>query len=92
MLAAAELAEIGKAEDEKARTTNIIRAIKKVAADLGNTPAVCRGSYVHPKIIKCYEAGITLDHFSPRKARRIKRIQSELDPEESALLRMLKTA
>lgn len=91
LLAAAELAEIGKAEDEKAVTTNIVRAIKKVAGDLGNTPAVCRGSYVHPKIIKCYEAGITLDQFSPRKLRKIKRIDSKLDPEESALLRMLKT-
>ncbi len=90
LLAAAELAEIGKAEDEKTARSNIVRAVKKVAEELGNTPAVCRGSYIHPNVIKRYEAGITLDHFSPRKSRKVRRIVSKLEPEESALLRMLK--
>jgi DNA topoisomerase I len=92
LLAAAELAEIGKAEDEKTARSNIVRAVKKVAEELGNTPAVCRGSYIHPKVIKRYEAGITLDHFSPRKSRNVRRIVSKLDPEEAALLRMLKAS
>jgi DNA topoisomerase-1 len=29
-----------------------------VARNLGNTPAVCRSSYVHPEIITAYEAGL----------------------------------
>ena len=32
----------------------IVDAIKSVAHDLGNTPAVCRKSYVHPAVIDAY--------------------------------------
>ncbi len=35
-------------------------AIKTVAAYLGNTPAVCRASYVDPRVIDRYQAGITI--------------------------------
>lgn len=88
LLAAIELAEIGPAEDEKARKSNLVRAVKKVAEHLGNTPAVCRSSYIHPKIINSYEAGKTLDEFRPRKSRLIKKQQSEYESEEKALLRL----
>lgn len=36
---------------------NIVAAIKFAAEKLGNTPAICRRSYVHPKIIDCYLSG-----------------------------------
>jgi DNA topoisomerase-1 len=32
-------------------------AIKSVAADLGNTPAVCRKAYVHPVVVNAYLEG-----------------------------------
>ena len=35
-------------------------AIKTVAAYLGNTPAVCRASYVDPRVIDRYQAGVTI--------------------------------
>lgn len=89
LLAAIRLAEIGKAEDEKVIKKNIVRAVKEVAEVLGNTPTVCRGSYIHPSILKCYEAGTTLEDFRPRSARRIRRIQNDSEPEEKALLKML---
>ena len=91
MLAAMELAEIGKAEDENILKKNIVRAIKKVAEHLGNTPTVCRSSYIHPTVLKSYEAGITLDEFIPRKKRQIKRIQDELEAEEKALMKLFQT-
>jgi len=90
LLAAVELADIGKAEDEKQIKKNLVRAIKHVAEQLGNTPTVCRGSYVHPTVIACYEKGITIEDFRPRTARRIRRIETDFDPEEKALLRMLR--
>ncbi|TGN36905.1 DNA topoisomerase IB, partial [Klebsiella oxytoca] len=61
LLTAVELAEIGKPEDEKHLKKNLCAAVKKVAEQLGNTPTVCRGSYIHPKVIKAYENGVTLD-------------------------------
>lgn len=88
LLTAVELAEIGKAEAEKDLKKNILKAVKKVAEQLGNTPTVCRGSYVHPKVLKSYEAGITLDEFTPRKARRTKRIENDYELEEKALRKL----
>lgn len=87
LLAAIELAELGAAEDEKQIKKHIVNAVKKVAEKLGNTPAVCRSSYIHPAVLRAYERGILLDEFRPRKARNIKRIENELEPEERALLR-----
>jgi DNA topoisomerase-1 len=34
----------------------VAASIKLVAARLGNTPAVCRASYVHPTIVEAYLA------------------------------------
>jgi len=36
---------------------NIVATIKAVAERLGNTPAVCRKSYVHPVLLEAYRAG-----------------------------------
>jgi DNA topoisomerase-1 len=37
-------------------------AIKSVAQNLGNTPAVCRKAYVHPVILNAYLSGILAPH------------------------------
>ena len=89
LLAATALAEIGKAEEERAIKSNILKAVKSVAAQLGNTPTVCRGSYVHPTVLKAYESGVTLDEFRPKKTRRIHRVENDYEPEEKALIKLL---
>ena len=91
LLAAVELAEIGKAEDEAQAKKNLVRAVKRVAEHLGNTPTVCRACYVHPKVLESYLAGITLEEFRRRVERSIKRIQPEYEVEEVALLKMLRS-
>ncbi len=91
LLAATELAEIGKADDKKLLKKNIVAAVKKVAEQLGNTPTVCRGSYIHPTVLKSYEAGVTIEEFRPRKGRRIKRFNDEFEPEEAALIKLFQT-
>lgn len=88
LLTSVELAEIGKAETATELKKNIVRAVKKVAEQLGNTPTVCRSSYVHPAVLKSYEAGITLDEFRPKKTRRISRIENDYEIEEKALMKM----
>ena len=90
LLCAVELAELGKPADEREAKRNIIRAVKHVAAHLGNTPTVCRASYIHPGVIERYCQGITLDEFRPRNERRIRRQQPEYLPEERALLKLLR--
>lgn len=43
--------------------------MKEVAEGLGNTPAVARGSYVDPRVVRGYEQGLTIDAAVRRAAR-----------------------
>jgi DNA topoisomerase I len=91
LLAATEFAELGVAETEQQLKKNIVRVVKSVAEQLGNTPTVCRGSYIHPNVIKAYMRGITLLHFTPRKRQSLKRIETaELDPAELSLIELFR--
>jgi DNA topoisomerase-1 len=90
LLAAIELAEMGVAKEEREIKKNIVKVVKNVAEELGNTATVCRASYIHPKVIKSYESGITLDEFRPKTSRRIHRVEADYEPEEKALVRLLK--
>lgn len=87
LIAALELTEIGCCDDEKEIKQNVVKAVEKVAEQLGNTPAVCRKSYIHPIILDSYEKGITLDEFTPKQKRKIKRIVLH-EPEEKALIKL----
>ena len=92
LLAAIALAEIGKGETEAEIKKNVVKAVKQVANELGNTPAVCRSSYVHPAVLEAYAAGITIEEFTPRRKRRVKGSQNGHEPEEAALLKLLKSS
>jgi DNA topoisomerase-1 len=46
------------AEAERQRRRQQASAIRAVAQRLGNTPAVCRASYVHPQVFSAHEAGL----------------------------------
>jgi DNA topoisomerase IB len=43
-----------------ARKRAVTRAVKEVAHYLGNTPTVCRASYIDPRVIDRYNDGITI--------------------------------
>jgi DNA topoisomerase IB len=45
---------------ESARKRAVARGVKEVSAYLGNTPAVCRKSYIDPRVIDRYDDGITM--------------------------------
>jgi DNA topoisomerase IB len=59
-LAAIGLAVSTYAETESARKRAVTRVVKEVSEQLGNTPAVCRASYIDPRVIDLYEAGETI--------------------------------
>jgi DNA topoisomerase-1 len=52
--AATVLAELGPARNEREAKRNVALAMRLVSSELGNTPAICRSSYVHPIIIARY--------------------------------------
>ena len=60
VLAAIGLAVSIHAESATARKRAVTRVVKEVADKLGNTPAVCRSSYIDPRIIDLYEDGRTI--------------------------------
>ena len=61
VLAAVALAvSVQAATSKTARKRAITRAIKEVADYLGNTPAVARASYIDPRVIDRYQAGVTI--------------------------------
>jgi DNA topoisomerase I len=50
----------GVAGTPTGRKRAINRAVKEVAHYLGNTPAVCRASYIDPRVFDAYQAGVTI--------------------------------
>jgi DNA topoisomerase I len=49
-----------QARSRTARARAITRAVKEVAHYLGNTPAVCRASYIDPRVFDRYRSGLTV--------------------------------
>jgi len=45
---------------ESARKRAVTRAVHEVAHYLGNTPTVCRASYIDPRVIDLYNDGVTI--------------------------------
>jgi DNA topoisomerase I len=61
VLAAVALSVSGEVAGSKTgRKRAITRAIKEVAHYLGNTPAVCRASYIDPRVFDAYRAGLVI--------------------------------
>lgn len=60
MLAAVGLAVLTDADSVTAPKRAVTRVVQEVAHYLGNTPAVCRASYIDPRVIDLYEQGLTV--------------------------------
>jgi DNA topoisomerase I len=57
--------------------------MKEVAEELGNTPAVARGSYVDPRVVTAYEQGLTIESAA-RRAERARRPEAKQEILEKA--------
>jgi DNA topoisomerase IB len=61
VLAAIGLAVSGEvAASATGRKRAVARAVKEVSHYLGNTPAVCRASYIDPRVIDAYNGGLII--------------------------------
>ena len=87
VLAAAALVECEEFETDARAKRNVNAAIKKVAARLGNTPAICRKCYVHPDLLECYLEGGLSDGLGLSKQAVL---GGDLPAIESAVLRLLR--
>jgi DNA topoisomerase-1 len=85
--AATVLAELGPARSETEAKRNVTTAMRLVAAELGNTPTICRTSYVHPIVVARYlDDGETISLPAGHRADGAEYAHS---PEERALIRFL---
>ena len=86
--AATVLAEIGPARSATEAKRNVALAMRLVSSELGNTPTICRKSYVHPLIIARYvDEGETIT-LRRRSRRRVGGMRMHA-PEERALIAFL---
>ena len=60
VLAAAAFADADPAVSRRVAKRVEAAVMKEVAEELGNTPAVARGSYVDPRVVAGYEQGLTI--------------------------------
>jgi DNA topoisomerase IB len=61
VLAAVELAREDEPASKAAAERSIRAAVERVAERLGNTPSVCRRSYIDPSVIDRFREGIAID-------------------------------
>jgi len=81
----------GLPESEREQKRSVTAVMRKVAEQLGNTPAVTRESYVSPAVVEQYLEGRTIDDFRPRHLRVVKARDVGLSPEEAAMLSLLRS-
>jgi DNA topoisomerase I len=84
---ASRLAEQIDPDTTTARKKVLNQVIKTVSSDLGNTPAVCRSSYIHPHIITDWETGSFRKNW--HKASETRKMKG-LSKEETATLMYIK--
>lgn len=86
----AKLAESGKlpGEGEKDRMATMLAVIDTVAADLGNTRAVCRSSYIRPMFIDDWGEGVFLERWNEAKKGPIR--GEEMLPDETTAINYMK--
>jgi len=96
LLTSVQLAEYaqrhGFPETESAQKRSVTAVMRRVAEQLGNTPAVTRASYVSPAVVEQYLGGRTIEDFRPRHLRVVGARDIGLAPEEQALLSLLRSA
>lgn len=85
--AAVALDELEPVDGVTAKRRAIAGVCRTVADLLGNTPAVCRSSYIDPRVIAHYEDGVTLSALRSRLERASAR---DLSVRERAVLALLR--
>jgi DNA topoisomerase I len=90
LIAACALARLktGEVEGRTDRRKMIVAAVKETAVQLGNTPAVCKSSYIWPSVLQSFEKGTVLDTYFKTVD---ELVAARSHGAEKALLELLKT-
>ncbi|MBW8734979.1 MAG: DNA topoisomerase IB [Asticcacaulis sp.] len=88
VLAAMALMDYRKVDGEVQAKKNVVAAIEAVSSRLGNTPSVCRKSYIHPEVINAYLDGDLIRQIDSEIGAALD--DGGLRPEEVCVLKLLK--
>ena len=88
VLAAEAFAHSPEPTSKTARKRAESTVMKAVAAELGNTPAVARSSYVDPRVVQAYQDGLTIAP-AIRRARRHRSLSARQELIEKATCRLI---
>lgn len=93
LVCANALARIGieNVEPPTVRKRKVVAAIKETAEVLGNTPAVCRSSYISPEILNSFQSGKIIKDYFDNLEEFTSYKGKKLHPAEASLLRFLKS-
>jgi DNA topoisomerase-1 len=91
LVAACALQDLGEYESQMQAKKNVVRAVEVAAKHLGNTPAICRKSYVHPEVIDAYLNGTLLKALDQHDENAVQEALHGLRPEEVAVLSFLQS-
>lgn len=89
VLAARALQEYEEFTTQKEAKRNLLEAIEAVARLLGNTPAICRKCYIHPRVMDTYLDGSLAERLRRKAERKLAREINHLRPDEAAVIVLL---
>jgi DNA topoisomerase-1 len=92
LICACALARVGvkRRESPRVRKSKVVAAIKETAEQLGNTPAICKASYINPYVLERFTRGAVIDAHLKGRDDLVAYRDHGLHPAEKALLAMLR--
>ena len=90
VLAYRALRALQPGDGDRAAQRNVVQAIRQTADRLGNTPAVARGSYVHPAVLEAYLDGAIPGALVEAAEDQTEPPEEATPAEEAAVIRLLR--
>lgn len=84
--------EVLAAATKKQVRKKVVEAVKETAAELGNTPAVCKSSYIEPSVLSRFEKGEVVEKFFDTVEELVENEKPTLAEPEKALKELLETS
>jgi DNA topoisomerase-1 len=92
LICACALAQAGvkRSEHPRVRKKKVVQAVKQTAEHLGNTPTVCKSSYIYPWVLSSFDRGKVIDRYFHTVEDLAKHDGAGLHQSEKALVTLLK--
>ena len=92
LICACALAQAGfdATESNTARKQKVVAAVKQTASHLGNTPSVCRSSYIFPTVLDGFAQGRVVKHAFKDVKELVQHRSTSFHSSEKALLQLLR--